>query len=603
MTADARESGRRLPSGPVPALLVVLTLAAIAYSRTFSVPWYFDDVSNLVENPLIRDLHAAAGRAFTDRGLGFLSFALDVRRAGLSPAAFHATNLAIHLAASAVALLLLRRLLAPRAELALFGALVFALHPLQTSAVTYVVQRFASLTALLCLTAVLLYVRARDHVDGSDPSGWRFALPYGTAVLVGGAACFVKQNAVVLPVLLLLVEATVRPPARRPGWRLRILARIAPFFVVPIWIALPVARAQVLAPAGEPAAAVESDVVGETAAPLAYLSTESQVIWRYLRRVALPYGQVFDFGLEVERQPWRTPSVVAALGLLILIALAIAARRRAPLVTLGVLWFFVALSVESSVIVLDPYFEHRLYLPMLGVSLVATEGLRLILDRRQRFGALVAFGVVGVLLLLTLHRNEQWRDPVRLWQADLRAGSRSYRSLLGLADALYQRQDQAGANGVYRTFLTRAEARCERAACGARYILNIGVAAERLGRIDEATNWYRLAVARAPGYGRGWYNLGVLQYRAGDKAGALASFRRAADLEPGDPDAVYNRAAVALELGDPVPAERDLEALRRIRPELAESLAHDLANFRRSERSATPTDLSSERPLATNDAR
>jgi len=574
------------------AAVVVLALGTLlAYARTFDVPWYFDDVPNLVENPVIRDLanffeaSALEGSGASpaqlyglrSRWVAFLTFAFDFRRAGYSLAAFHATNLAVHVLAAILLLFLLRRLFVGRPRLALFGALVFALHPLQTGAVTYVVQRMASLAGLLCLAAVLLFLRARDELAARGQMRWiRFAVPYLGTLACGAAACFAKQNAIVLPALVGLVE--VLHPVREVQWSWgRRILRVLPLAVVPLWISLPVAQEIVSSPNSSVAApAADVEVVSEATSPLANLATQSEVIWRYLRRIVLPYGQVFDFGLTVDPNPWRPSAIAAGLGLIALAGAALAVRRRAPVVTLGTLWFFAALAVESSVYVLDPYFEHRLYLPMAGVAMVAAAGVGSLPQAGTRSRTVVAVLVVTSLALLTWRRNEQWRDPVKLWRADLEAGAVGYRSLLGLGDALFRRGDGEAAREVYETFLDRAERRCRNSPCSARYRLNMGIAAERTGDVDRARSLYRAAAVESPSYALAHYNLGVLQYRAGELVAALASFRRAATYAPGDPDPLFNWAVTALELGDPAPALRAEPMLRSVAPQLADELAERL---------------------------
>ena len=561
------------------AVVVVAAATCLTYVRTFDVPWYFDDTRALVENPAIRDLAQAARGAFGSRGLGDLTFALDFARAGYSVSAFHFTNLLIHLLAALFALLALRRLFPGRHFLALFGALVFALHPLQTAAVTYVVQRYASLSAMLCLGALVLYLRARALL-ASPAQGvrGRWLVPYLGAVGAGAAACFVKQNAVVLPVLLVLVELLHPESGAQTGQRAlrRRLLGVAPFFLVPLWVAVPEVGGGV-GVATTPRMPYETDVVGTSVTPLAYLATQAEVLWRYLRLVVVPYGQVFDLGLPVATNPWNGRAVVAALGHAAVLAGAVALRRTAARLTLGAVWFFAALGVESSVVVLDPYFEHRLYLPMFGVAVAAAEVLgRAWGGGTPRRRAAVGAAIVIALGALTVRRNEQWRDPVRLWLADLAAGSQSYRSLLGLADALYRRGDTQAADQVYAEFLARAQRRCQSAACGARYLLNMGTAAERLGKPDLAMALYRRVLEQSPGYARAYFNLGVLLYQASSKLEAQASFRRAMELAPGDGEAAYNWAISTVELGRPEEARAVLVALRAVRPDLARQLAEAL---------------------------
>src|SRR5215470_2683061 len=143
--------------------------------------------------------------------------------------------------------------------------------------------------------------------------------------------------------------------------------------------------------------------------------TQSVVVPRYLALVAFPYGFNVDHDIAVERQ--LSPSVVGgALFLTALLAFALYAIRRWPLMGFGIAWCFSTLSVESSVLpIRDVMVEHRMYLAMPGIGLVVAYGFAWLLVRRR--GVAVAAGVVALTLLavLTVLRNEVWRTPLALW--------------------------------------------------------------------------------------------------------------------------------------------------------------------------------------------
>ncbi len=564
----------------------VIAAGFTCYAHTLDVPWYLDDLHAIVKNPSVQDLRSALGGVLAPRGLTNLTFAVNFALSGPSLGAFHATNIAMHLASGVLALLVLRRVFPGRALLAAVGALVFVAHPLQTQAVTYVVQRLAVVAALLCLAATYLYLLARDALEtGASPLNARFLAPYTGALVCGAAALLGKENAAALPALILVCELFLPRAATRPGWRR--LLWIVPFAAVPAYYGLTTLGLRFLLPAGGAAApaSVEADVVGDpgAASRLAYLSTELEVIWRYVRLVVWPVGQVFDAGIAVSPQPFRAASVAAGGALAAVVAASVALRKRAPQAAFGALWFLAALSVESSVILLDPYFEHRLYLPMLGASaLIAWTLGRAFRDARVR--AAVGLAMIAALSGLAYRRNAEWRDPAKLWAADMRAGSASYRSAMGLADAHYRRGEESLARQAYADLLSRGSERCRAGGCGSRYLLNLGVAAERLGRLDSASHFYARALQADPAYALAHFGLGVASHRAGRKEEALAHFKEAVRLAPGDTLVLFNLCTVALELGDRAPAERNLARIRSFDPKRAADLERDLAAATADER-------------------
>jgi hypothetical protein len=170
------------------AALLVAAAAALPYARTLPAPFQLDDQFSLVEDPAVhaRSLAPEALAPAVDgfplhRWLPRLTLAANHALGGLEPAGYHLVNLALHLAGALAALALAGRLLAQaapdleparRRRAALLAALLFAVHPLQTSAVTYVVQRMAVLAGLFALLALHAWARARQAPGGPARWGW-----------------------------------------------------------------------------------------------------------------------------------------------------------------------------------------------------------------------------------------------------------------------------------------------------------------------------------------------------------------------------------------------------------------------------------------------
>jgi hypothetical protein len=166
----------------LPAILLILLAGGIAYANTFQVPFVMDDTYVIASNPVIQDLQNffsdhTEGDLYPPRILGYLSFALNHHFGGLNVAGYHLVNLFIHLFTAVLAFYLTRltfrtpRLrmsrLAPHANLvALLAGLLFVVHPVQTQAVTYIVQRMASMTTMFYLLSMALYVKSRLALAG-----------------------------------------------------------------------------------------------------------------------------------------------------------------------------------------------------------------------------------------------------------------------------------------------------------------------------------------------------------------------------------------------------------------------------------------------------
>ncbi len=579
------------------ALLAVL--GAALYANTLGVPWYLDDYGAIVDQPAIRDLSRALRRVLAPRGLGSFTFALNWWAGGVEPAGYHAVNIAVHLLAGIAAYLLLLRVFRGSAPAALAGAAIFVAHPMQTQAVTYVVQRLASLSALLSLLALLAWVKAREaRRAGARFLSTRHLAWYAASVLLAAAAIQTKENAVVLPAAMWLFDRAFLDEGRD---RRKALAELAPFLLLSVTaavreLALPLLRGATVATLVHPQQPVT---------PLDYFATELGVLWVYLRLLLVPVGQALDHDLPVVRSVLSPATAAAALGLVALLIAAWRLRRRNPRLSFGIAWFLLTLSVESSFLPLDPIFEHRLYLPMLGFAVVVVEGLRAIRFRPAAMAAAVA--IVAGCGALTLRRNALWKDPIAFLEDNLRRAPRQPRIHLALAIAHMER-------GRPREALPLLEEALRLDPRSAKPHVNLGKAFEQLGDVRRAEAHYLDAVAIQPEYAPSYGLLGELRASQGNWAAAEAAQRQALALDPSsarahfglalslerqgrrsearseireslrlnprDPDAWYHSGLIALDDGDPGAAAAIVPRLHQLDPELARRLDQRLAGAR-----------------------
>ena len=202
-------SGRRSVYG---ALAVVVAVVALAWSNSLSAPFLLDDFESIVSNPIIRELSAfdwltppsAIGETVSGRPVLNFTFALNHALGGLDVRGYRAVNILFHAISACVLFGLTRRTLAAANHhqsatlLAITVALIWALHPLQTAAVTYVVQRAESLAGLFALVTLYAFVRG-----AAMPNGGRwFAISCIASLLAMGT----KETAAVVPLFVLLYD-------------------------------------------------------------------------------------------------------------------------------------------------------------------------------------------------------------------------------------------------------------------------------------------------------------------------------------------------------------------------------------------------------------
>src|SRR6266540_1850968 len=229
----------------VAAMIGIAAATALAYSNTMGASFQFDDVPNIVENTSLRDLSSLwppSGR----RWVGVLTFALNYRWGGLAVPGYHAVNLLIHLCnALLVSLLAATTLRTPAVRRAAIAPLVsrflpvtsgllFAIHPLATESVTYVVQRFTSLATLFFLLSLTAYVQARLALDSAESRRLRAIGAYVLSVLAAVAAMKTKEIAFTLPIVAAAYDLLFLPGGKR---RFLLAPLAAAALLVPIGVA------------------------------------------------------------------------------------------------------------------------------------------------------------------------------------------------------------------------------------------------------------------------------------------------------------------------------------------------------------------------------
>ena len=199
---------------PVLHFVIIVILGIIIYSNTFNSTFHFDDVPNIVENSAIKDIKdfSAINNHIYRRVVGFYTFALNYHFHELDVLGYHVVNLLIHLCASIMAWWLSFLILSTpvmrkeavfghKKTIALAVGLLFLSHPIQTQAVTYIVQRLASLSTFFYLTSLCLYIKAR--LIGTK----RFYMLYfAGSALSAFLGMFTKETVFTLPFAVLLIE-------------------------------------------------------------------------------------------------------------------------------------------------------------------------------------------------------------------------------------------------------------------------------------------------------------------------------------------------------------------------------------------------------------
>lgn len=447
----------------LPWLAGLLLCAAIAYLPGLSSGLFVDDSANLSGLARVAAdgfapfvLGGSAGP--TGRPLALLTFALQHESWPAVVMAFKVVNLLLHLAGGLLVFLLCRALARVRGNgsdgedrallFALAAAGFWLLHPMQVSTVLYVVQRMTQLSALFVLAGALAFVHGRVLLAAGRRAGWAWMT--GAVVLGITTATLSKENGALLPALLLVLDVTLLrtlpAPAPYRYWRAMLL--MLPTLALLTYLGRQALRGPELF-AAQPYTLFEK------------LLTEAMVLVTYLFNLVLPRPSAFGLyhdAFPVARGLLDPPLALGAV--LLVCALAgggFLLRRRAPVVAAGLLWFFTGHLLESTVLNLHLYFEHRNYLPALGVGLLFAAGVTRLRDRVGSAARVRAALILPLALLawITLQNTSLWARPLELAEEFVRARPESRGALAHLGTRYLAAGRVQDAQALYRDAAAR----------------------------------------------------------------------------------------------------------------------------------------------------
>ncbi len=587
----------------MPLLLAAITVAP--FSNGIHAPFVFDDIPELVQSPDIRTLSAclntishSSDTGLAGRPVACFSFALNYAIGGLDVRGFHALNIFIHVLAALTLFGVLRKTIgrtqgtfrASPDSLAFGISALWAVHPLHTESVTYVIQRIESLAGLWYLLTLYCAIRAFDSK--------RIAFWTLCAITCCAMGMFTKEILVTAPLVVFLYDACCRSTSFRSALRRNrwLHAGLAATWLIPI----------VLLSQSPRGSTVGLDL---GVSPLDYLRTQAGVIVHYMRLCFYPRPLAISYSDWPIVREWRN-ALLPGTFIVLLLAISTMGVIKRKLWGFAGAWFFVILAPTSSFIpiVTEPAAERRMYLPLIavvGLAVVLTEyGLNKYLERmrvgpgmHRALRVVICFILIGALGAETVARNADYASAERLLAKTLvaRPGDELVRGALiqefidhgkiedarraqkeGLAKrpnspVLHENWGRAMARaGHYDEAISSletaialqpgtctarnelglvlaAQGRWSQAAevlrravdlCPDSYRIhgNLGVALANLGEVSAAMEEWDIALRMNPGYADGHYNLGRTLEEGGDVERALEHLRQAARFEPGDLD-------------------------------------------------------------------
>ncbi len=563
---------------PVNALILLAIACLALYMGTLRSPFIFDNIHTIVENPYITSIkslpdYVFKGRETIDRienagwrPLWFLSFILNYSACGLNPFGYHLTNVFIHFLDCALVYALALLLLNGRAKKpwlgALAAALLFAVNPVHTESVSYIVSRSALMAAFFYAGAFCFYVLYRGAQGAEIAPGEPNTIKYKTLYAVCCMLFFIlgmlsKENVVTFPLMALAYDLLIKRDAREPdGGTARtrmtyglavVLFAIAAAFTAVILYYIRLGGAHHASARGL----------------MEHWKTEVYVVRLYILKSLLPFNLNLDPDVRMIMS-FRDPKFWLSLFALCLIFFGLyRLYRRDRLAAFLGLWFFVALITETVAPITDFYAEHRLYLPLIGPAILAGMWFeKLITDgrygRHRYVFSVLLVCILSLMAAATLQRNRVYADELAIWSDTAAKSPGKARPHMALALALWHCGKKEAAYAEFKRTLAiepddgyalfnTAMLLCDMHREGEAlhyakkavrvlpdfYSLDgLGVVYARLGRKEEAKEILLKTIAKYPDFFYPYMNLGKMAMKDNRPDEALKYFRTAITLKP-----------------------------------------------------------------------
>jgi tetratricopeptide (TPR) repeat protein len=557
------------------AIAILIGFTTLLYLNTFQVPWQFDDRPNIVDNLAVHFYDLSAERFFklfsfslseSIRLFSYFTFALNFYFGRLNVFGYHLVNLIIHLATGILLfwfVLLTLSLPSQRENYGSIGfkvafliSLLFMVHPVQTQAVTYIVQRMTSMAAMLYLLSLILFIKARLT------TGKRRIVYYGGMGLSGLLAVLSKENALMLPVFIVLYEVLFFRQWE-DGFSFRPLLKI---FLILGGLGL----IGFVFLGGRYIDVIREGYQYRDFTMPERVLTQFRVTLHYLTLLVFPSPSRLnlDYDFPVSKSlvdPFST--FLSLVAILVFLGIGIWKMKKWPVLSFFIFWYFGNLVIESSIIPLEMVFEHRLYLPSIGPIFLFSLLLVRLWERWVTAGRLRKEAIFAGMLFLailplswaTIERNAVWRSEYGLWRDVVEKSPHKGRPHYNIGYFHFRSGQVAEAQKEFELAL-RLDPKLAPAH------LNLGVIYYNQGHFDEALHLFKKALAVHPKYAQAYAYIGEIYDRNGAIDESLANFKRALKIDPYNVGALNHMGLVYIKNGDPERALIEFKKVLMINP-------------------------------------
>jgi len=446
-------------------------------------------------------------------------------------------------------------------EVAFIIAMLFVSHPLATQSVTYIIQRMSSMAAMFYLLSIVLYVMGRYTFNNNK----RKYLLFAGCGLSALCAMLTKENAFTLPFAILLVEffflQTGKNSVSIKDYRV-ILAGVG----LLIFIGLGFFKFSSFISTSY---AIDTDSTDKSLTAYNYLYTQFSVIVKYIQLLLVPLNQNLDYDYKLVHHFSDARSLQGFFILLSLLVLAVFLFKKQRIFSFGIFWFFLTLSIESSIIPLqDLIVEHRTYLPSFGFFLCLSYGIYLLTWKNYKKVGIAALAIIiGANAVLTFSRNSVWKDEVTLWSDVISKSPKKARPYNNRGDD-YLEQNKL--NEALSDFNKALEINPKFAMA----YYNRANYYKKESKFDKAIDDYDMVIHLWPQFHKAFSNRGNIYKLQNRLDEAIRDYTQAITFSPNYYLGYNNRASVYIMQNKNAEAIQDLNASIKLKPDFAEAYAN-----------------------------
>lgn len=569
------------------SIVLILLLVIWVYWPACCGPFVYDDHETITKNPYVKNLGFLPGyfnpanvKAWSVhpkqqqyyRPLPLITFAINYQMAGLSPGVYRVTNILLHIT---VALLFLKLLhltfqtltSAPERDTDcratfLFAVLAFALHPIQTESVTYIVSRSVVICSIFILAGLIAHLLSMQRQNGRVK--W-----YLVAIGCFTLALFSKEVAIVFPLLLLsMVWSFARIHKYRQPMRF-VMRQCLPFFgILSLYLAVRIVFL------GQ---STMSDIGNHF---ILYFMTSSKALFIYLRLIFLPIGQTLDHHLPLADSFGDPVGIAAAVAVVCIFIFVLKSLIRSPgFRSFWLAWFFLSILPNLVLPTNEAISEHSAYLPSIG--LIATVAYTTAMAARKwwpfsnQIRRIVVVGVAIICLaqlsFLTVNRNLLWGNPLALWHDTVSKNPFSARAMNNLGTVYLQKNEILKARHYFLKAISLKPDSVE-----ARN--NLGMTYGLEGNHAMAFEMFQEALSMDPSHIESLNNLGFTYIRSQGYSKAIEILKHARSIAPDNPNIICNLGIAYLNIKEINKGCRLIRESIRINPDNPLTI-HFLKNY------------------------